>query len=50
LRKRVRPARDRSIIEDARLQGIDITRGVMRLSEASTERMRDVMIASWDGV
>jgi len=31
-------------------QGVDITSGVMRLSEPSAERMRDIMIASWDGV
>jgi len=31
-------------------QGIDITSDVMRLSEPSAERMRDIMIESWDGV
>jgi hypothetical protein len=31
-------------------QGIDITSGVMRLFEPSAERMRDIMIGSWDGV
>ena len=41
--------KERSIIEDAGLQGIDITGGVMRLSEPSAERMRDTMIESWGG-